>query len=284
MEDYKLATKFLQSAPPLTILGNDTENTLSPIYITIEQLKTLLGIESGGGMGIYRQENFTSSGVWTKPVNMIGDYVRIILVGAGGGGTGKDNGGGGGGGGQIVIEYVNISLITEIDILIGVGGLTTGSGYGTDGSDSIISSLDPNVTYITAKGGKAGHTQKGGDSGGGLAGGRDPEETEGNAYTATVSEFGSTGGGGGSGFEGANVLGGNGGACIGKPGKGKGIPPYYSGGGGASWGDGGDGGDSLTANSFAQNGTLGGGGGGSINVATYGGAGGDGFCRIIWYE
>jgi len=174
--------------------------------------------------GNYTIHTFTSTGQTFTP-NIAGN-VEILVV-AGGGGGGSSFGGGGGAGG---LKYDSSFTVTAQAYTVTVGGGGSGaaaidSGYGSDGANSIFSS-------ITASGG----------GGGG-------------AYiSALYGRNGGSGGGGGSSETSQTQAGGTGIAGQGYAGGyGYGRNGYLGGGGGGAGGLGGN----AVANSVSGSGGLG---------------------------
>ncbi|NTW31312.1 MAG: hypothetical protein HGB12_01535 [Bacteroidetes bacterium] len=216
-------------------------------YIT-----TINPIATGGtitDVGSYRIHTFTTSGTFTLCNSM---NVEALVVAGGGGGS--DEGGGGGGGFLTGTLAVNAQAYT---VTVGNGGNAgANNGAGTNGENSIFSTLE-------ATGGGAG----------------------GQYQNSPAPQIGGSGGGGGatqggSAYSGAAGIAGQGhnGGC--------GYSPGYEGGGG-----GGAGGNGIDANSSgAGNGGVGlsstiydgstiyyaGGGGGGVNNTGTAGSGGNG--------
>jgi len=229
------------------------------------------------------------------------------LVVAGGGGGGAAFGGGGGAGG-LLTATADFATGSPLDLTIGagggggVGGATNGKG--TDGSDSIFSS-------ITSTGGGAGASYfptNGSDSvgnNGGSGGGGATNESLGNWFAGGTGSQGynggsgkggqpyCSGGGGGAGAVGADsgsTFAGDGGVGLQNTITGASPTPYYAGGGGGgayTWdnsstpGSGGTGGGGAGVGGNSQNGNAGtvntgGGGGGGGYASGSGGSGGSG--------
>ncbi len=241
-----------------------------------------------GGLTQKVQE-FTSTGSFVTPSNVTS--VEVFLV-AGGGGGGQANTGldyqpaGGGGGGGVVSRNIPVTAGTTYTVTIGAGGAHTSVG-----SDSTFGAL------LTAKGGGAGQPSTGAWPSNGLGG-----CGGGGRYNA---QYYAAGGGGGAGQSigmvrenrtSKGLQGGNGG--VGNPvnfpvnaGGGIGIDGYGGGGGGGYRGGGAAGGGSgtdntdTTAEAGAVNTGGGGGGGNSTGLPTVlGGAGGSGYCRVVYWS
>ena len=231
--------------------------------------------------GTYWYHQFLYSGTFTPLKAITADY----LVVAGGGGGGTVNGGGGGAGGFKTSTALSLTT-TGYTCTIGAGGagaVNSGSAQGSNGSNSIFSSItstggggggsSQNSTY---KPGVAGGSGGGGSNGG--AGGSATPSGQGSAGgTGESAIYGSGGGGGGASAVGANAnsstgAGGAGGAGTASSYSGSSVT--YSGGGGGASADGGGGGSPGA-------GGAGGGGGGSASntvgtagTANRGGGGG----------
>ena len=214
--------------------------------------------------GDYKIHTFTSDGTFTvKSLGSTEDEVEYLVVGGGGGG-GFARGGGGGAGGYRTATGFAVT-VQGYSITIGAGGLGVASDDGTDGGDSIFSTIT--------------------SDGGGGGGRTDPSPQTGH-------NGGSGGGGGSHGSAGSWIDGGTGvagqGYAGGRGGNIGALDRGAGGGGGASEvgddfstlqsGDGGDGtSSSISGASVTYAG--GGGGGGYIGwtmLAGTGGAGGGG--------
>ena len=193
----------------------------------------------------YRYIEYTESGVWVAPTNIVNNTIKVIC--SGGGGSGGAGAGGGGGSGYITISSLTISPGESYDIVIGAGGIAPSSGNGNAGGTTIFGN-----NLVVANGGQGGLSN--GNGGNGNAGGGGGMGNGGN---------GSTYGGGGGG--GIGRKGGNGGTYGG--GGGGGGPTNYSsdtghsgasigGSGGLYGGNGGDGSNGKGAViQSAENGT-----------------------------
>lgn len=243
--------------------------------------------------GNYTIHTFTGDGTFNINSNVTAE---VLVVGGGGGGgggngsTGAHFSGGGGGAGGLIYDAAFAVSSGSHPITIGLGGIGAPVGDGTDGTNSIFSTL---TAFGGGGGGQYAANGHAGGSGGGA--GRDG------------GTFGS--GAPGQGFQGANQGGGGGGA--GEPGDTDGVgdggdgiqlsitgsPVFYAGGGGGSriggcntnpGGDGGGGNGNANVVSCANPAGInaapntGGGGGGSGNAKTAGN-GADGVV-IIRYE
>lgn len=285
---------------------------------------TIYGIECAkspyaeGGDKVYSTgthwvHEFYNSGQFVPRQNLTADY----LVVAGGGGGGGSYGGGGGagglrstvtatGGGGSLESALSLTASTAYTVTIGAGGIgatgdnaTTGVGQGSDGSNSVFST-------ITATGGggggqeqiSSGNGRTGGSGGGG--GGQGGGSNTGGARTASPVQgfnggngFGQGGVGPGGGGGGAGAVGANGTtSTAGSGGAGAtvaitGSSITYAGGGGGgiitgtagSGGSGGGGAGSSTGNGTSGTANTGGGGGGADNNFT-GGNGGSGIVIV----
>jgi len=226
---------------------------------------------SGGNIidfdGTYWIHTFTTTGAFVPQQGLTCDY--LVVAGGGGGGADENGnqGGGGGGAGAMLTGSTSVST-TSYTVTVGAGGAGSLTIGGTQGSNSVFSS-------ITSTGGGAGgwNTENGGNGGsGGGAGGYGSgtggtATTGGNAGGAAAS--GRAGGGGG-----ASAAGGTGSTAYGGNGLASsisGTSVTYAGGGGAGatntanvGGTGGGGTGARSSGLRASAGTinLGGGGGG----------------------
>lgn len=235
--------------------------------VVLEMSFTLSGqqLTATGGdtiqeIGGYRIHTFTTVGTSTFTPSRACN-VEVLVV-AGGGGSGGGQGGAGGGGGLI---YTSIFTVpSAVPVIVGNGGAggIDINTVGSNGGNSIFSSL-------TAIGGGGGGSDAGTLNGqnGGSGGGSGSEVSIGTAGTGTAGQGNNGGiasitasGYGGGGGGGAGQIGGNGTASTGgKGGDGlsfsiSGSSVYYAGGGG---------GGIFNGNGTPGTGGLGGGGNGS---------------------
>ena len=256
--------------------------------------------------GDYKYHTFTatktgSNGFSVSAVgNSMGSNTVEYLIVAAGAGAGGQNGGGGGAGGYRTATGLSVS-VSDYDVTIGSGGAggACPGGEGTNGANSVFST----ITSTGGGGGSGYGTDVGldGGSGGGGGGSGSVDNAGGSASPAGQGNDGGTaangggmnlaGGGGGAGAVGGdgNVgastagSGGNGssssitGAAVTRGGGGGGAA--YSGTAGSGGSGGGGAGSTGTGSAGSAN--TGGGGGGSVN--TTGGAGGSGVV-IIRYK
>jgi hypothetical protein len=194
--------------------------------------------------------------------------VNYLVVAGGGGGGGYYGAGGGGGG--LLQGNLPVSAGSALTVTVGGGGAGSSNGYGTNGSNSIFST----VTSTGGGGGAGGSTAsvKTGNSGGSGGGGQITNST--GTAGGGSGVFGQGNSGGSVTTSASNAGGGGGGAGT--------VSPVYNGGAGiasdisgtrTAYAGGGGGNNNGTA------GTGGAGGGGSFNSAgtanTGGGGGGD---------
>jgi len=246
--------------------------------------------------GDYKAASFTSNGTFTPSAD---GFVEYLVIGGGGGGG---QGGGGGGAGGYRTGYLAVTGSTAYSITVGTGGASpTSTAGGTNGVDSIFSS-------ITSDGGGGGGTDSGGSTkDGGSGGGEGREEsgdgggaaTAGQGYNGGEGANYSQGGGGGASAVGSNATagtgsgsGGNGGAGLASSITGASVTRAAGGGGGSYQGTVGSGGssiggnggnDSQAATTPTANTGSGGGGGGVAGSYTSGTAGADGIV-ILRYK
>ena len=273
----------------------------------------VLGSQATGGtitmVGNKTIHTFTSNGTFTPPKN---GNVEVLVVagGGGGGGTGSGRSGGGGGAGGLVYNASFSVAAQPYNVTVGDGGNggPASMSDGTNGNDSIFST-------ITAYGGGGGgggnaRTGKNGGSGGGGGGGQFGGGVGGDAdYISprqgydggTAIGAWNTDGGGGGGGAGAvgdggvvNSRAGNGG--IGLPfsiagtgqvyyagGGGGGVYYTYSAGTGGNGGGGNGGGPGSGGSAGTANTGGGGGGGGSTDGGgATGGKGGSGVVIVSY--
>lgn len=174
-----------------------------PIGFAVSTTELFIYTKTANNGHVPRTQVFTSSGTFTKPLDV--DIFRVICVGGGGaGGTGSSGTnycGGGGGAGAYCEEIVNLQGVTSVTVTVGAGGDDSAGGDTTFGS------------YMTAGGGaKGGNGQTstsgiGGD--GGTATGGDINCPGGDGHNA-IREDGATSfisGHGGSSFFGGGAKG-----------------------------------------------------------------------------
>ncbi len=119
------------------------------------------------------QQEFSSSGTWTKPVGC--NLIRIRLVGGGGAGGGAaesagDPAGSGGGSGGPEEMLLDVSAISSVTVTIGAGGTPAA---GTNGGDGGTTSFGAHCQGTGGEGGKGGtdiHPNEGGEGGVGSGG------------------------------------------------------------------------------------------------------------------
>jgi prepilin-type N-terminal cleavage/methylation domain-containing protein len=249
---------------------------------------------------------FTSSGTFT--CGSARNVQVLVVAGGGGGGSGRNGAGGAGGGGGGLIYNSSFSVSTSaITVTVGAGG--AGGAVGNCGTNNYCSGsngLDSVFSSITATGGGGGGGRDypglaGGSGGGGgigagpKAGGAASPAGQGFAggsnYTVSVYGGGGGGGAGSAGQAGSDIKGGDGGSGLQNAitvASGS-VPPYYAGGGGASYctvcipgsGSNGVGGSGIGGNpGSAGAANTGSGGGGGANASDSGKSGGSGIVIV----
>ena len=257
------------------------------------------------------QQNFDTSGTWTKPGS--GTYALVEAWGGGGSGgntTSSGGGGGGGGGAYVFARFLLSDLGSTESATIGAGGAavgatnTTGNVGGTTTFGSLVSAFGGGGGGYSVNGGgggggggafEAGSTPSAGSGGaaaGGGPGGGDAVAAV-NAGNPATSGYGGGGGSsrssteaggqshfGGGGGGGSATAAGDGGASF-SGGGGGGAAGATPGAGGVS-GAGGNGGAGSTGAATSNSGSQPAGGGGGADGGTSG-AGGAGRVRVtVW--
>jgi hypothetical protein len=223
-------------------------------------------------LGAYTYHTFTSSGLFTTTAVGTVDY----LVVAGGGGAGNYGGGGGAGGFLTAASFTVGSGISTVTV--GAGGIGVSARSGTNGSDSVFSSIT-----ATGGGGGGGNDPANSAAHSGLDGGSGGGASNQNATGAVGDGISGQGFAGGlaTGSAGSNQSGGGGGASA------VGVAGSGTGNGGAGLGVimGESLADSTTILASVSAGVVsgsyrylagGGGGGGSAQTGSAGGIGGGG--------
>ena len=210
-------------------------------------------------------------------------YAVDYLVVAGGGAGSNDRGGGGGAGGMIVASG-NLTVGTAYTITVGAGGTGTGDQLGTNGFNSVISSVATAIGGGTGGSGPNSSTNTGsnGGSGGGGApwsgapggAGTAGQGNNGGAGSASGNSTNNAGGGGGGasgvGGNGSGATGGNGGAGTSNSYSGTAL--FYAGGGGGGRDDRAGGSVGIGGSGVGGNGGVNG-GAGAVNRGGGGGGG-----------
>jgi hypothetical protein len=231
----------------------------------------------------------------TSNIPVLAEY--LVVAGGGGGGLGNGSyreGGGGGGAGGLKTGNLTLSPATAYTVTVGakgIGKVTGSTGFGTNGGDSVFSTITS-----TGGGGGAPHDTGGlaGGSGGGAgcqgsSGGNATPAGQGNAggagYIGTAAGAGGGGGAGGTGSNGnSGSNGGAGGAGISSSISGSAFVYAAGGGGGGHIGGGAAGGVGAGRGGGQQNSTTptpasdntGSGGGGGTDNSKPGQDGGSG--------
>ena len=239
---------------------------------------------------------------------------NYLVVAGGGGGSatfgGGYGGGGGGGAGGYRTGTLSVAAASAYTVTIGAAGLggTTAGANGTNGGDSVFSSITStggghgdSLNGTAASGGSGGGKGYGGTStfgagtvgqgnnggsgtAGGSGGGGGASAVGGNGTDAGSGLFPQTGGAGGAGssssISGSAVTYAGGGGAGGYAGAGGGV----NGGAGGSGGGGAGGGAAVAGSPGTANTGGGGGGGGGANLSTfYAGANGGSGVVIVSY-
>ena len=270
-ETAKTAAEAAQTAAELAETNAETAETNAAA--SAAAIGTVHTLES---------QDFTASGTWTVPSDIVGDVCWITAVAGGAGGGGADSqqadaggAGGGGGAGCLFMPVYLPSGTSSVSVTIGAAGTGgTATNDGTDGGDTTFGS------FVTLDHGSAGTSTSG--SGGSMLGSLFPGSTAvpsdaPGAFPGGVGQIGQGGAAGGDGGDSPYYSGGTGGAYS--------APDGGGGGGGASLlGPGGNGGSVSAAATSPASGYGGGGGGGAEETNQTGAAGADGFLRVHWFK
>lgn len=231
---------------------------------------------------VYRQGKrthvFDTTGSYTVNVVLPG-LVEMLIVAGGGGGGNASGGNPGGGGGAGEVMYREVTLETEDDLSVQVGG---GGSAGQNGSDSQVSTGNFTATAAGGGAGGAGGGSNGADGGSGGGGG----SASGEAGSSTISDD-SEGGvsrNGNAGGSPSGDLGGGGGGATGEgqTGDGGAGRQYAFTGNEIMYGTGGDGGGSDSGdNGRSGEDNTGSGGGGGSAASGQEGSGGRGGSGIV---
>lgn len=104
---------------------------------------------SGGGGGIPKYQEFTSSGTFTPSQELIDAGGRVSYIMVGGGANGKSNQQSGGPGGGVRWGFQTLTSTTGCTVTIGAGG----TGDGAAGGSTSVAFNSAGGTSITAVGG-----------------------------------------------------------------------------------------------------------------------------------
>jgi len=112
---------------------------------------------AGGGGGIPKYQEFTSSGTFTPTQALIdaGGRMGLLVVGGGGGGITVTYTSFGAGGGEVLMKYATLTNTNNITVTIGAGG-TKGS-VGTDGGNTTFAASSAGGVDAVAQGGGGGN-------------------------------------------------------------------------------------------------------------------------------
>jgi hypothetical protein len=122
-------------------------------------LSDFLPVAGGGGGGIPKYQEFTTSGTFTPSQALIDSGGRMGIFIVGGGGGGSSNAGGateGGGGAEVLMQYITLTNTNSVTVTIGSGGGTLAAGGSTTFSGSSAGGVD-----VVALGGAAGKNSDG---------------------------------------------------------------------------------------------------------------------------
>jgi hypothetical protein len=248
--DGTVTNAKMANMPTLTVKGNNTGGSATPLDLTVAQAQALLKVFNPGTLTA-----FTATGTFTTPSDSSTSTKYLYLAWGPGGGAGGSNGaaaagGGGGAGGFSIGTFTSVAASTGIAVVIGTGG-AGGANTGATGTAGSAATTIASPASVTANAGSGGVGSTSAGASGGAGG------------TATGGSINVTGG------TGMNASAGNGSCGIGGQGA------------GTFFGSGGPGGafSVVGAGSAAVN--YGAGGGGAVGSSATGGAGKDGIVIII---
>jgi len=161
---------------------------------------------SGGVVGSYSIDAFTTAGsdTWTVPANT--STAEILVVAGGGAGRGGQHRIGGGGGGGGIVHHATYSLAssgTTYNLTVGAGGACGTMDYTSatcaDGDDSTFDTSGTTLTMTASGGGMGGYSStypgRAGGSGGGAGGSSAGTGSSDQSAVSGATIYGNAGGG-----------------------------------------------------------------------------------------
>jgi len=255
-------------AAVLTATGTDPS-------VCNQNISTLTGVTAvrlAEGVCVIQFTGASESFVWTVP-NNISSVSYLVVGGGGAGGTVQAGSSGGGGGGEVLASTIDTTNISNLTMIVGLGGTPSATAVGEtrSGGDGQSSSITPNAgTVITARGGGGGaHARDYRESPLGAASTTGFTGGGGSAHASpTGSQLTGSTGAGGISYKGGNA---NGNSTTGPSQTGGGGGGAGGAGGNGSASSGGTGGTGISSNLTGSTNFYGGGGGGARRSATGGG-------------